>query len=247
MEQDLLSASTIESHPLGLASNIRRLHQIAFQLRDRLSGDHWRAVNQLLYHPAFNKKVTIDETLAWLDAVVVNMTTLSGFALDSMNRDTGFRFLSIGRRLERLGFMTRLFNVACNEGRDAGLTWLLELCDSVITYRSRYMSQPHWLPVMDLLVRDISNPRALMFQVKGILEYMHRLSPNDPGGQAELEKASALVQALDIHTDFQPDSVKMLEALNALHNATYTLSDELTTRFFTLPGGIQGNWSSPWH
>jgi uncharacterized circularly permuted ATP-grasp superfamily protein/uncharacterized alpha-E superfamily protein len=247
MEQEMLHASTMENHPLGLAVNIRHLHQIAFQLRDRMSGDHWRTVNQLLYHAAFNKISSIDETLAWLDAVVMNMTTLSGFALDSMTRDTGFRFLSIGRRIERLGFMTRLFNIACNEGRDSGLTWLLELCDSVITYRSRYMSQPHWLPVLDLLVRDTSNPRALMFQVKGILDYMHHLSPHDHGACADLENARILVQALDIHTDFQPDSEKLLEAINALHNATYSLSDELTTRFFTLPGGIQGNWSSPWH
>jgi len=29
--------------------------------------------------------------------------------------------------------------------------WLLELADSVVTYRSRYVSRPEWLPVLDLL------------------------------------------------------------------------------------------------
>ena len=247
IEQELLSASTKENHPLGLAGNLRHLHQIAFQLRHRLSGDHWRAVNQLLRHPSFNKESTIDESLAWLDTVILSMTTLSGFALDSMNRDTGFRFLSIGRRIERLSFMTRLFSIACDEGRDSGLTWLLELCDSVITYRSRYMSQPQWLPVMDLLIRDISNPRAMMFQVKGILDYMAHLSPKDPCGSELLLEGKILVQQLDIRHDFEPDSTRLMDALNTLHNSTYALSDELTTRFFTLPGGVQGNWSSPWH
>ncbi len=39
-------------------------------------------------------------------------------------------------------------------GRDAGLSWLLELADSIITYRSRYLSGPGWPPVLDLLVFD---------------------------------------------------------------------------------------------
>jgi hypothetical protein len=43
--------------------------------------------------------------------------------------------------------------VACaaREGRSAGLDWLLEFCDSSITYRSRYMGQPEWLPALDLV------------------------------------------------------------------------------------------------
>ena len=94
-------------------------------------------------------------------------TTLSGFALDGMTRDPGWRFLSIGRRLERLQSLCTLAAAHALAGprRDATSTWLLRLADSIITYRARYMARPEWLPVLDLLIRDEANPRSIAFQV----------------------------------------------------------------------------------
>jgi len=237
VDQALLACATLEAEPTGLAANLRRLNQIAFQLRDRLSLDHWRAINQLLRDPAFNQQVTLPQGLAWLDTTIVGMSTLSGFALDSMTRDTGFRFLSIGRRLERLCFLTRALAVACDEGRDSGLNWLLELCDSVLTYRSRYMARPEWLPVMDLLIRDESNPRSVLFQVKGIHDYLAKLEErNGPCGRELLVPDMELIMALDLDTEFQPDSERLHTAINNLHNTCYLLSDSLSNQFFTHPG-----------
>ena len=55
------------------------------------------------------------------------------------------------------------------------LDWLLDLADSSVTYRSRYLAAPEWLPVLDMLVRDEANPRSLAFQVKGLAEYVAKL------------------------------------------------------------------------
>jgi uncharacterized circularly permuted ATP-grasp superfamily protein/uncharacterized alpha-E superfamily protein len=245
-DQYLLTAATMEDEPLGLASNLRRLNNIAYQLRDRLSLDHWRAITGLVRDPAFNQQVTMSQCINWLDKTIVGMTTLSGFALDSMTRDTGFRFLSIGRRLERLCFLTRAISVACNEGRDSGLTWLLELCDSVLTYRSRYMAQPEWLPVMDLLIRDPSNPRSVMFQAKGIRDYLiHIERRHGPCGRDLLVPDIEMLAALDLDTEFHPESPRLIEAINNLHNACYVLSNRLTLQFFNHPG-IHNDWGTSW-
>ena len=242
----LLTAATMEAEPRGLAANLRRLNQIAYQLRDRLSLDHWRAITGLVRDPVFNQRVTLSQCINWLDKTIVGMTTLSGFALDSMTRDTGFRFLSIGRRLERLCFLTRAISVACNEGRDSGLTWLLELCDSVLTYRSRYMSQPEWLPVMDLLVRDPSNPRSVIFQAKGIHDYLaHIEKRHGPCGRELLVPDLELLESLDPDTEFHPDSERLLAAINNLHNSCYILSNRLTLQFFNHPG-MQNDWGTSW-
>lgn len=246
MEQQLLSAATSEKSVFGLIGNLRTLSHIGFQLRDRLSMDHWRSITQLVHNPVINRKVNLSQGLAWLDTTIIGMTTLSGFALDSLNRDSGFRFLSIGRRLERLSFLTRALNIAMLEGRHAGLTWLLELCDSVITYRSRYMSQPEWLPVLDLLIRDKSNPRALMFQVLGVHDYLRRIEErHGPCGKELLEPGLQLINDLDVNSELHPDSPRLLEAINLLHTACYALSDRLTTQFFNHPG-TKGEWSSSW-
>lgn len=242
----LLKAATREDEPRGLAANLRRLNQIAYQLRDRLSLDHWRAITSLVRDPVFNRDVTLSQCINWLDKTIVGMTTLSGFALDSMTRDTGFRFLSIGRRLERLCFLTRALTVACDEGHDAGLTWLLELCDSVITYRSRYMAQPEWLPVMDLLIRDPSNPRSVMFQAKGIHDYLaHIEKKHGSCGRDLLIPDMQLIESLDLDGEFHPDSPRLREALDNLHNSCYTLSNRLTLQFFNHPG-MQNDWGTSW-
>lgn len=236
VDRRLLDAATLESEVLGLAANLRRLQQQAFQLRNRLSLDQWSTITQLLRQPQLNQQVTLSEGLAWLDLVIVTTTTLAGYALDSMTRSVGFRFLSIGRRLERLTFLTRALLHACSHGRDAGLTWLLELCDSVITYRSRYMSQPEWLPVMDLLLLDESNPRSVLFQALGICEYLGKLeSMHGPCGRDLLEPAIALIRDLDIDTEFHPDSARLHEALSLLSSGCFELNTQLHSRFFTHP------------
>ena len=246
LDERLRASVTLEQEPFGLAANLRSLNHIAFNLRDRLSLDHWRTVTQLLRDPAYNRKVDLSKALNLLDNTIVSMTTLAGFALDSMTRDAGFRFLSIGRRLERLAFITRVIGIACDQGRNSGLTWLLELCDSVITYRSRYMSQPEWLPVLDLLIRDKTNPRALMFQVKGIHDYLSRIEErHGPAGRDVLLPGMTLLDSLDIDTEFQPDSIRLQETMFALNSACFALSDRLTAQFFNNPGA-PGEWSAPW-
>lgn len=236
VDRRLLDAATLETEVLGLAANLRRLQQQAFQLRNRLSLDQWSTITQLLQRPQLNQEVTLSEGLAWLDLVIVTTTTLSGYALDSMTRSVGFRFLSIGRRLERLAFLTHALQHACSNGRDAGLTWLLELCDSVITYRSRHMSQPEWLPVLDLLLLDESNPRSVLFQALGICEYLGKLEKmHGPCGRELLEPAIALIRDLDIDTEFHPDSARLNEALALLGNGCFELNAILHSRFFTHP------------
>src|SRR3990167_6752819 len=102
--------------------------------------------------------------------------TLSGFALDGMTRDLGWSFLSIGRRLERLQFQTLVLQRALAMEADGRLDWLLELSDSIVTYRSRYRAQAEWLPVLDLLLLDSSNPRSVLFQMAGILKSLDKLA-----------------------------------------------------------------------
>ncbi|MDR0781243.1 MAG: circularly permuted type 2 ATP-grasp protein [Pseudomonadales bacterium] len=246
IEAALLASCTQEELPFSLAANLRYLNQQAFQLRDRFSADHWRVLNQIQHNQQYNKTLNIDQALAWLDSIIVYMTTLSGFALDSMTRDSGFRFLSIGRRLERLSFMTRVFSVALDAEHYPGLTWLLELCDSIITYRGRYMSQPQWLPVLDLLIRDEANPRSLLFQARGLHDYLDKMeNKHGPCGRQILREGLRKIAALDTATDFTPDSARLRETLALLHNLCYQLNDQLTSQFFTHPR-TQSAWSSPW-
>ena len=109
---------------------------------------------------------TLTEAIAFLDRVLGVSSSLTGFAMDNMTRDDGWRFLIIGRRLERLSFLAmsvaHFLRMPSSRG-PGSLEWLLELSDSIITYRSRYSRQPELLPVIDLLVFDDSNPHGVVF------------------------------------------------------------------------------------
>ncbi len=232
-EQALLECASLERRPLGLAGILRQLARVAFTLRDRLSMDNWRTLNRLLQDPAFDRPLSLLEALNWLDRAVVGMMTLSGFALDGMTRDIGWRFLSVGRRLERLAFGCLSLQVATTDGRRAGLAWLLELADSIITYRSRYPAGSEWLPALDLLVLERANPRSIAFQAQGIADYMERIEAELGPCGAELIFAPRDALLALGPSDLHPESANLQAAIDGLRGGAFALSDRLSQAVFS--------------
>ncbi|MBL8471158.1 MAG: circularly permuted type 2 ATP-grasp protein [Rhodocyclaceae bacterium] len=220
----------------GLASSLQSLFNVAFSLRERLSVDNWRTINRLLQELAHVRKQnpSFARAIASLDAAVVAIMTLSGFTLDGMTRDQGWRFLSLGRRLERLQFLCIALTEAVEHAHEDGLEWLLELADSIVTYRSRYVSRPEWLPVLDLLVTDESNPRSMAFQIYGVSDYIQRLSRYLPGADSDMLRPLVdRLDALDPAQNLAPDDRKLLGLLWEGRRTALDLSDFLGLRYFS--------------
>ena len=227
----LLRAAT---HPEeALANRLRQLSRAAFNLRDRMSADNWRTLNQLAADPVFQRGAALPLALSWLDRAVTSMMTLSGYVLDGMTRSVGWRFLSIGRRLERLSHLCVSLQVATTEGASHGLDWLLDLTDSTGTYRGRYLVAPEWLPVLDMLMRDETNPRSVAFQVKGLVEYIAKLELSHGRFASDvLAPAQAALRAL-APPDLYPESDAVAQVLDQLRKCAAAVSDELTLKFFS--------------
>jgi len=216
-----------------LSQRLRQLARVAFSLRDRMSADHWRTLNRLIADPVFQREPSLPNTLVWLDRAITAMMTLSGFVLDGMTRGIGWRFLSMGRRVERLATMCGALGVAIDEGRDHELDWLLDLADSSVTYRSRYLAAPEWLPVLDMLVRDEANPRSLAFQAKGLADYIARIEATHGRFAGEtLAPGVAALRALEPR-DLDPDSEVLARLLEQLQRAAYAVSDDISLKFFS--------------
>lgn len=159
---------------LGLAAVFENIQRLASTLRDRFSSDMTVAVGPLISVVREQLRACggqLDPLLASLDAIIRFAATLSGLAQENMTRGTGWRFLDLGRRLERAHFvLDNALGVFAQSpiDWDAAMRIALELCDSTITYRTRYLGQLQPAPVLDLVVLDDSNPRSLMFQLKAI-------------------------------------------------------------------------------
>jgi len=252
-EHVLLEAIYDPAQPGSLAANIRSLMWSATHVRERLSLDHWQSLNRLQREQqmAQKKHPTLTEAIAFLDRVLLVSSSLNGFAMDNMTRDDGWRFLIIGRRLERLSFLARgIANFLCMESaRGQGcLEWLLEMADSIITYRSRYSRQAELLPVIDLLVFDESNPHGVTFQTNVLARYLERMA-SELGADYDqrLSQAVERLRAFDLaqleHLQFsQCRTCEPCEELAALlydlDAAVAHLSDGLGMRYFTHVGDV---------
>ena len=84
------------------------------------------------------------------------------------------------RHLERLHFVSSTLGDVALEQPAAGsglLEWLLELSDSLLTYRVRHMQHPEWESVVDLMLVDERNPRSARFQLAKLAKHV-RLLPD---------------------------------------------------------------------
>lgn len=234
IEAALLLGVVSPSAP-GLARQQQSLYFSAGQLRERLSADNWRALNHMLqHHVDDDTPLSQAESMRVLDDATTMLMGLSGFALDGMTRDLGWRFMSIGRRLERLQFQAQTVIQALQMPVETDLDWLLELSDSIVTYRSRYRAQAEWLPVLDLLLLDPDNPRSVLFQLQGLLKNLHKLAARyDNVGEALLLPLRDALQALDPDRDLYCGNSALIDLLLQVKTASEKLSEQLSARFFS--------------
>ncbi|CDI01357.1 conserved hypothetical protein [Candidatus Competibacter denitrificans Run_A_D11] len=246
MTTGLLNGVADKNRPGSLAAQILHLSRTGFQLRERLSADNWRTLHALSYTLEQQAPIPISllGAIGLLDRAVSLCMTLSGFALDGMTRDPGWLFLALGRRIERLQFQTQAIMEAMKMPSEANPEWLLEVSDSIVTYRSRYMARPEWLAVLDLLITDESNPRGLVFQTTSIGHYLEQIAAllGPIRAQADFQVQHRALLALDIGQEFRPDSVVLRETLHYLHTAAGVLADQLSLQFFSHVG--QSVWVS---
>ncbi|HEY1189980.1 MAG TPA: circularly permuted type 2 ATP-grasp protein, partial [Gemmata sp.] len=167
--------------PNSLASVIASVRAVASVVRDLISLDMWRVVNslnELTRPPAAEDVPTPAAVLDLLNRTVVTLAAFGGLAAESMTRGEGWRFLDLGRKLERsmstIGLLrATLVTVSPQEG--PVLDAVLEVADSGMTYRRRYMSSLRAEAVLDLLVDDETNPRSLASQLAALVDDVDHL------------------------------------------------------------------------
>lgn len=177
---EALDVEMNDAVPESLLTNINSALYSASNIRDRFSPDGWLALNDLAKTARrFHAKVAPGDDAT--HAMTVLLRKLAGFAglvHENMYRFTGWRFLSIGRYLERGLHMTRLLgHMTGPDAPDGSYDMLLEIGDSVMTHRRRYNVNTAGLTVTDLLALDPLNPRSILFQLNEIRTEVEQL-PN---------------------------------------------------------------------
>jgi uncharacterized circularly permuted ATP-grasp superfamily protein/uncharacterized alpha-E superfamily protein len=190
----------------GVADLMEKLRFNAAAARDRLSDDTWRLFNLLQEEVrAPLEHATSYGITAKLDRIILDLAAFSGMQSENMVQGHGWRFLEMGRRIERGTANATYLQAAIHvcETNEAVLVPLLEIFDSTMTYRRHHYAKPRMLPVLDLLLLHAANPRSLAFQ----LEAMCRQAALLPQGssisgantaQAEVQKMLARLHEIDL-------------------------------------------------
>ena len=222
----------------GSAVSIARAARHAASIiRERLTHDTWRLIGGLEGGLARNgdKLPSEPDILDSVEGALTTIAALSGLFDENFNRGAGWYFYDIGRRVER-GINTCRFarQLADKPSTDNNLDVLLDLIDSQITFRSRYLTGVAPAPVRDMALLDPFNPRSVAFQVAAIDDHVAGLPALREDGMLEEPRRLAMQLRAELSTE---DSDGMDgRAILAVEQKLANLADAIGARYFLQSG-----------
>jgi uncharacterized alpha-E superfamily protein len=202
-------------------------------IRDRFSPDAWRAINRLVAvaETPLPEGAGEDVLFQRVDDALRIVASFSGLAQENMTQLAGWRFLELGRRIER-GIITCRYVRAFASAPvvDRALDTLLELTDSQITYRQRYVMVAARAPVVDLATLDPHNPRSVAYQLDRIEQHLAAL-PQQQRSDGRLSPPRQLIVSM-ITALLTADATEVDDELVlAVERSLMTLSEAITSSY----------------
>jgi uncharacterized alpha-E superfamily protein len=167
-----------------------------------------------------------------VDAALRIISSFSGLAQENMSQLAGWRFLELGRRVERALATCRFIRqFGDDDAPEGALDVLLELADSQITYRQRYVMVAARAPVIDLVMLDPNNPRSVAYQLDRIEHHLSELPKHQADGRLSPPQVIAVSLAAGLRT---ADATGIDDAeVAAIEEKLLNLSDEITAFYLT--------------
>jgi uncharacterized alpha-E superfamily protein len=252
IEKQLPTAAFDNGPPNALRATVSSLASLGATVRDLMSLDSWRIIRQMNddFRPTPGRHGFLD-LLDKIDMLLVQLAAYAGEIAESMTRTYAWRFLDLGRRLERALQEAQLVRGMLAEGDGSepeALETLLEMLDSVMTYRSRYGSRFQMGAVLDLMLCDESNPRSVAYQLVECVAHVghlnigmqHENKPADHGLASSLLQTVRATDVVRIAREYENGvSQPLHELLDEIGSTLPELSDVISHRCFFHSAPIQ--------
>jgi uncharacterized circularly permuted ATP-grasp superfamily protein/uncharacterized alpha-E superfamily protein len=227
--------------------NLRSTRFAASAVRERLSQEHWNVIVQaeedLLARCAEATRsgdFSALEAMRLLETTSTATAAMTGAQTDRMTRDDGWRLLSIGRHVERLGFLSSALARALSSGATAttgGFEAVLSLFDSSITFHSQYQQGRELPALLDLLVLDRDNPRSLGWVAHTLAGRLAKLAgdakvQDTPLAREVLQPARWPLEEI-CAIDADGKHADLLKRLEGCVQSAYDISDAVGAIYFT--------------
>jgi uncharacterized circularly permuted ATP-grasp superfamily protein/uncharacterized alpha-E superfamily protein len=251
VEDLVVTLMTSTDRAYSLPRTLDSAHQAASVLRDRLSSEAWKTMQTFQTNPLWRGETApggVADIIDALDQGVAALAAFNGMVAENMTRNPGWRFLDIGRRLERAvnlaELLLALFSAAQEDDSEtSGLLFTLEAADSIITFRSRYLFAPVLPLVLDLLLLDESNPRSIAYQLATVEEHLSALPQASRSG-VQTEEQRMILELLTrvrlakvselAHVGADGARAEFTALFSFIADGVPRLSEAITRRYFNL-------------
>lgn len=261
-ERSLISSLGSTEGATSVGYYLRALKMAGSTVRERLSQEHWRVIvraeEELFARCAellAGGEYSSLEALQLLKNTGDHMAAITGAQTDRMTRDDGWRLLSIGRHIERLGFLASALARGFETGSvhtDGGFEAMISLFDSTITFHAQYQQSRDLAALIDLLVLDPDNPRSLAWVAQTLRGRLAKLAGNEPVKFSALSQqvpdptAWSLAKLCEAFPGSSPSATESgsepgyFYALNDLLmqcvSSAFNVSEDISTTYFTHSG-----------
>mgnify|MGYP000165050265 CR=1 FL=1 len=212
-ETELLAVILDAERNGSVSSNINALLKSSDQVRELLSSDTLRVLNDLQDELEGLSNVLQSGLSAApeeaLDPLVTTLLALAGLCQESMIRGLGWRFMDMGRRIEKAFQAVSLLRSSLVQVLPEGeqlrvLEAVLLSSETLFTFRRRYHSDTDIARGIELLLNDRSNPRSVFYQVELLREHLAELPSNLQGSGLTPEdrfllEASSSIQLINVN------------------------------------------------
>jgi uncharacterized circularly permuted ATP-grasp superfamily protein/uncharacterized alpha-E superfamily protein len=241
-EERLLDALVGREFGTSVVSILERIHQLTLTVRSRLSRDAWHVLRALTSLPERRPLPSIHSGagagIELIEQLLTTLAAVSGTTFDNMVRGHAWMFLDMGRRVERGALTILLLQALLPPGASRiHMEALLEIADSLLTYRARYLSALQAAPVVDLLLTDTSNPRSLAFQVDAIMRHLGELPRLGGAVKSRAERTMIALQSKLLTADIVEacggDGTGLRALLEESNRLVWQFSDDVSHTWFS--------------
>ncbi|MFC0219557.1 circularly permuted type 2 ATP-grasp protein [Pseudochelatococcus lubricantis] len=218
--------------PQGLSAAVGSALAAAGQVRERFSVDGWMALNDLdrTLRKAVPRAEPGADAARMTGVLLRKINGFSGLVHENMYQSMGWRFLSMGRALERaLAMVDALAWFAEPAAPEGALDVLVEIGDSVMSHRRRFAVATNRDTVIDLLALDPLNPRAVLFQLRQLDAHIDALPGSGPDAPLTALERAVVRLCADVATagTDELDSAQLADVAARIR----ALSDLLATAY----------------
>jgi uncharacterized circularly permuted ATP-grasp superfamily protein/uncharacterized alpha-E superfamily protein len=231
--------------------NLGAMQRAASVVRERLSIEQWNNISRTREEFANDCQLAVKQpdfssaqALRGLFRASVSLAGITGAQVDRMTRDAGWQLLSLGRHIERLGFLSECLEQAIDYQAfsnlpedDSCFLGLLVLFDSTITFRAQYQQSREISALVELLVADSENPRSIAWVAQSLRQRFKKITLANQGPDTDLDPLHKLLPSADEFSVQPAEACTDLHQLKAMlarsRQAAWQISNIASARYFS--------------